>query len=112
MTKNFKQLQEQLEQQPVTLEESGLSRLHTHLQNRNLGIISAHRGNLPADENVARNRELESHIRQAGYGFFHIDGHYTENKDTPEARPVKERAYMVVGKMGDDHGELKGFLKK
>jgi hypothetical protein len=112
MAKNFKQLAEHLDQQPVTLEESNLARLHSHLQNRNLGIITAHRGNLPADMNVTRNRQLEQHIRQAGYGFIHVDGKYTENKDTPEERQVSERAYLVVGKPGHDHGELKGFLKK
>jgi hypothetical protein len=110
--KSFKQFGADLEAQSVPLEEANLARLHDHLTNRNVGIITAHRGHLPADENVSRNRQLENHIRQAGYGFVHVDGHYVEHFGTPEARKVSERAYMVIGKEGEDHGELKGFLKK
>jgi hypothetical protein len=110
--KSFKQFGADLEAQSVPLEEANLARLHHHIENANIGIITAHRGNLRPHENVARNRELEGHIRKAGYGFFHVDGNYIENYGTPTARTVGERAYLVVGKNGDDHGELKGFLKK
>ena len=110
--KSFKKFGADFEAQSVALEESNLARLHDHLQSRNIGILTAHRGNLPADENVARNRQLETHIRQAGYGFVHVDGNYVEHYGTPQANKVSERAYLVIGKEGHDNGELKGFLKK
>lgn len=94
------------------INESSLSRVHAHTEGRNIGMITAHRGENTAQENKAKNKELEGHIRKAGYGFIHVKGRYVENHGTPQARNVDEHSYLVVGKKGDDKGELKHFLKK
>ncbi len=96
------------------LDEAGLSRILTHINKRNIGFISAFRGGsvVPIAQNRARNRELQSDIRQAGFGLLRIQGAWIENENTPQERPVKEESFMVIGSDGDDSGNLRGFLKK
>lgn len=89
-----------------------LARLHQHVQGRNIGMITAHRNENTAEENKSRNKELEGHIRKAGYGFVKVKGRYIENHGTPDAKAVDEHSYLVIGKDGNDNGQLKGFLKK
>jgi hypothetical protein len=94
------------------LQEASLSRVHSHVQDRNIGMITAHRGENTAKENDALNKELEQSIRSAGYGFIKVKGRYIENHGTANAKAVDENSYLIVGKKGDDNGELLGFLKK
>lgn len=94
------------------LQEASLSRVHSHVQNRNIGMITAHRGENTAKENASRNKELEKSIRSAGYGFVKVKGRYIENHGTDKARAVDEDSYLVVGKKGDDKGHLLSFLKQ
>jgi hypothetical protein len=89
-----------------------LARVHQHAQGRNIGMITAHRGENTAQENKSRNKELEHHIRKAGYGFVKVKGRYIENHGTDRAKAVDEHSYLVIGKKGHDNGHLKGFLKK
>ena len=92
--------------------ESSLSRVFAHTQNRNLGMMTAHRAGFTPEENVQRNRQLEHDIRNHGFGFTHVKGRYIENHGTPEARPVDEHSYLIHGKTGNDNGALKHFLMK
>jgi len=92
--------------------ESSLSRVHAHTQGRNIGMITAHRGEHTAAENKQRNKQLEHDIRKSGHGFIRVKGRYIENHGTPKAKAVDEHSYLVVGKKGNDNGKLKGFLKK
>lgn len=116
--KTFKQLREELNLSGVGrsgnmtyLDEASLSRIHQHIQDRNLGTITAHRKSNSPEENVAKNRQLESDIKAHGFGYHHIDGAFIEGHNTPDAHKVLERSYLVVGKQGDDGGKLKDFLK-
>lgn len=94
------------------LNESSLSRVLAHTQGRNIGIITAHRGNLPASENNKRNASLKADIRKHGLGFIKVKGTYIENKGEPTEKHVAEHSFLVVGKKGEDNGHLHGFLKK
>lgn len=89
-----------------------LARIHQHVQDRNIGIITAHRSANSADENKRRNTELVGHIKNHGFGFVHIRGKYVENKGEPNEKHEEEHSYMVIGKKGNDNGALKGFLTK
>lgn len=55
---------------------------------------------------------LRSAIREHGFGVYEIDAVYPENARTPEEKWVIERSFLVVGKNRDDHGAMKGFLRK
>jgi hypothetical protein len=94
------------------IQESSLARVQAHTEGRNIGMITAHRAENTSAENHAKNKELEGHIRKSGYGFVKVKGRYVENHGTPQAKNVDEKSYLVVGKKGEDHHELKHFLKK
>ena len=94
------------------INEASLSRVYAHTKDRNIGMITAHRGENTSKENNAKNDELENSIRSAGFGHIKVKGRYVENHGTPQARNVDEHSYLVVGKKGDDKGHLLGFLKK
>jgi hypothetical protein len=89
-----------------------LSRIRQHTQDRNIGMISAHRGEHTPEENKQRTAELASDIKAGGFGHVHVKGRYIENHGSENARPVDEHSFLVIGKKGDDGGALKGFLKK
>lgn len=96
------------------LDEAGLSRILTHIDKRNIGFISAFRGGsaTPLAQNRARNRELQTNIRQAGFGFLRVNGSWAENEGTPQERQVNEESFMVIGSDSNDSGNMRGFLKK
>lgn len=96
----------------TVINEASLGRVHQHTKDRNIGMITAHRGEFTAQENRGRNKELEGHIKKAGYGFVKVKGRYVENHGTADAKNVDEDSYLIVGKKGNDKGELKNFLLK
>ena len=91
--------------------ESSLSRLYTHTKNRNIALVSASRGTRTADENFEANNNLSNDIRRAGFGLVHAKGRFVENFGTPRAMPVDEHSILVIGKEGDDDGQLEKFAK-
>ena len=94
------------------LNEASLSRVYDHSKNRNIGIISANRGENTKKENDALSNTLKSDIRSGGYGFIKINGKYIENKGTDKEAYVDETSYMIIGTDTDDKGKLKNFIKK
>jgi hypothetical protein len=94
------------------INEASLNRIHQHTHGRNIGIMSAFRGERTSAENETHHRELGNKIRKAGFGYIKAHGGYYENKGTPEERYVKEKSYIVVGKRGHDNGNLLGHMKK
>ena len=94
------------------LNESSIGRVLQHTKGRNIGAITAHRGEYDSAENVRRNKKLEADIRKHGFGFVHVKGRYIENHGTPDATAVDEHSYLIMGHKGEDGGKLKSFLKK
>ncbi len=90
----------------------GLSRVLQHTKERNIGMITAHRGVHTPEENKERNELLKADIKDNGYGYKHVKGVYVENHGKADAKPVEEHSFLVIGKKGNDSGALKGFLKK
>ena len=114
-SKTYDQLVDHIEDTGwMPLDESSLARIHSHLQDRNLGIVSAERGKYADQPGVNRNRgkDLERDIRSHGLGFVRLKGNYIEGHGTPQARKVSERSYLVVGHRGEDNGHMLGFLRK
>lgn len=99
------------------LNESSLSRVQQHVQNRNFGILSAyrHRPELSTAENtklnIANTTSLKKDLKASGFGHIKMTGRYVENYGKPNATPVEEESFMVVGNK-DDHKKLLGFLKE
>jgi hypothetical protein len=72
-----------------------------------VGLITAHQPGLSIDENKSRFSEL-----LCEFGCYHVRGRYIENYGTVNARPVEEHSCFVMGRKGDDSGNLKGCLRK
>lgn len=130
------------EMSTVALNEINMSRLSAHMNGRNIGMITASRGehqdhpdwakykDLPKEHpdrqafvnkvNKQRNKELEGHIKHwtktqrannnSSAGYTKVRGRYTENFGKPDAHNVDEHSFLMIGKKGDDRGELKKFL--
>lgn len=84
------------------LVETSLSRIWQHVNSDHPFImITAFRGGSDAPDilkrNIARNEQLASEIRSAGYGYTWIDGYWIENQGTPNEKHVAERSLFVVG---------------
>lgn len=98
------------------INEASLSRVESHTQDRNIGMITAHRGgNVEQDDrerNNKNNKRLAADIRSEGLGFIKVKGRYIEGHGTTEATPVDEHSFLVVGKKGNDKGHLLDFLKR
>jgi hypothetical protein len=77
---------------------------------RPIALLSASRGERsPADNNKAH-AELQSHIKQHGFGHSRVLGVGQENTDGGEVKPTHEHSFMVVGKK-DDKGHLEKFAR-
>ena len=95
------------------LTESGLSRMWTHMQDHQTGMITAFRGDPDDDEgcvmvpqpvegedaldkNKMRNRDLKATLLNFGYGVTAVEGTYIENYMKKNAVEVKEDSMFVV----------------
>lgn len=93
------------------LKEASLSRVYKHVHDTEvpIAILSAFRDEYSREENHARNRVLAAEIKNAGYGYFYIEGHWDE-QITEDIAHVKEDAIFVIGKKNDS-GRLKSLIK-
>jgi hypothetical protein len=78
---------------------------------RNVGVVCGSKNGQPADERQAASRSLQWDIRER-FGIIPVEGYYAERKGTPDEERVKARFYLVIGKKGNDSGNLKGYLRK
>ena len=94
------------------LNEGGLARLYSHLENRSVGIVTAFRSRYTLPENRARNRLLLADIKKAGFGVYKIHGRYIEGYGTPNAIDVGEEGFLVIGPEGPDSGQFRSHMFK
>lgn len=94
------------------LAESSLSRVYSHFKSdREIGIMTAFRGEYDEEKNTKRNQELAKKVRAAGYGFIWVDGAWIENEGTENEKHVSEVSLMIIGDASDKN-ELKPLLLK
>lgn len=77
------------------LNESGLSRLWKKYHECDSGTISAFRGERSKKENMEMSKKLSAALIGAGYSVTSVDGVYIENYNTPDAKKVKEKSFIV-----------------
>lgn len=98
-----------------SLSESSMSRLYSQNKDKNFGTITAWRKdpkNGNQDElNASNNRKLRSMIHSAGYGTVSLHGRYEESDSKGGTSHVKEHSFGVIGKSGDDGGDLLKHMK-
>jgi hypothetical protein len=98
-----------------SLSESSLSRLYSQNKDKNFGTITAWRkdpkNKNQHSDNIENNRKLRSMIHSAGYGTVSLHGRYAESDGAGNEHHVKEHSFGVIGKHGDDGGELLKHMK-
>ena len=85
-------------------------RPRTDIEAWNVGLISAHRPELTSVENLIRDAELRTEIRQC-FGLLHLRGRYVADYGLPHVKTTEEYA-CFVSSHSDDSGNLKGLLRK
>lgn len=91
------------------ISESSLSRIYQHFNSdREVGTMTAFRGEYTYKKNVERNRQLERKVRAAGFGFIWVDGAWVERKGTPEEKLETEVSLFIVGDEKTD--ELRQYM--
>lgn len=94
------------------LTEASLSRVWQHLESdRPVGLLTAFRGEFTRAENVQRNKQLAATLRQAGYGYFFVDGYWVENQGTDREVHVAEDSIFAIGEAGKEE-EFKQTIVK
>lgn len=90
------------------LTETTLSRVYRHFKSeRPIVVMTAFRGDKTYKDNVKRNRQLAAMIKNAGYGYFFVDGHWVEG-DGNNKEDTSEDSIFIIGDP-DDNGKLKGL---
>lgn len=100
------------------LTEAPLSRVWSHAVDPSIaiGIITGFRGdaagNTAAEKfqtNQIQTKALAYDIRQSGFGYFFVEGHYVEHAGQPDEQQVKETSIFVIGRPGQND-QLKELL--
>jgi len=89
--------------------ESSLSRLWQHMEDKDtsLGIISAFRSERSLKQNQDLTKKLKAQIRENGFGFIMLTGHWPETTAEGE-KDVEEESFAIIA---DDEKKLDLFLK-
>ena len=83
--------------------ESSLTRVWQHAQSdRPFAILTAFRGEFDSETNIRRNKALAGDLKNAGFGYFYLDGYWVENKGKPEEKHVSEDSIFAIGAVGQD----------
>ena len=82
------------------INEASLSRVWKHFNDPNttIVILTGFRAEKTLEENERANRFIASKLRNAGFGFFYVDGYWIENEGTPEEIKVKEDSIFAICK--------------
>jgi len=90
----------------VPLSEAGLARVLTREgKATDMALLTAFRGEHSYEENMRRNRELETELNMRKMGAYHLIGHWQECEDTTvpyeqcpksKLRDTVERSFMVI----------------
>jgi len=77
-------------------EDASINTIERLVKTKNVGGISAERSNLSAEENTARTAQLRSDLIARKIDHIPVNGRYTENFGTPNAKTVDgEKSFFV-----------------
>jgi hypothetical protein len=103
-----KQMREIMNKFGKVLNESSLTRIHSHIMKHDCAVITAFRNKLincmsedngdklNISDNKMRNKRLKSALLSLGYGVTSVKGTYIENYMSDNQVEVKEDSYFVV----------------
>jgi hypothetical protein len=108
-----KQMREIMNKFGKVLNESSLTRIHSHIMKHDCAVITAFRNKLincmsedngdklNISDNKMRNKRLKSALLSLGYGVTSVKGTYIENYMSDNQVEVKEDSYFVVNLTDD-----------
>ncbi len=82
----------------MIIKEASLSRIWKHVENKQqFALFTGFRDKYTYEENVNRNKSIAAKLRNAGYGYFFVDGNWIENEGTDDEVPVQEDSIFAIG---------------
>lgn len=87
-------------------EGAGLSRIISHMANRPFAIISAFRNEYSKSDNLKRTKEMQTVVRNEGYGYIRMEGAWIENGDVE----VVEYSNFIVGNAEADFDDFASVM--
>lgn len=111
MLRTFK---EYIDSPMMYLDEEKLSRVWKLAQKDggSFGIITAFRDEFTHKENVARNKELISKVRKAGFGYWVLNGSWIETDEDGKRKEVSEDSLFIAAPSTMTNGSklLRSFI--
>jgi hypothetical protein len=74
------------------------------------GIVTAYRGENDEATNKKLMNQLKQDVRDAGYGFWELDGRWVETDEQGEKADVGERSLFIAAPKGTDGEEMRQFI--
>lgn len=86
-----------------SINEASLSRVWQHFKNKDTTIVifTAFRDENTYDENIKRNKQFASKLKQNKFGYFYVEGHFPENEGTSDEVDVKEDSIFAIAGKGE-----------
>jgi len=80
-----------------TINEVKLGRVLQHFNSeKTVVILTGFRGENTREENLKRNKTIGGKLKNAGFGYFYVDGYWIENKGTPNEIKVSEDSIFTI----------------
>lgn len=94
----------------IQINEASLSRVWKHFNDENTTVIilTGFRGDLEKDKNIQRNKAIAGELKNAGYGYFYVDGYWIENQGTEDEIKVSEDSIFAIN---TDTNKSKSFIE-
>lgn len=83
----------------ANINEASLSRVWKHFDSDNTVVIfTAFRGDSKPSENIANNKNVAKELKKNNFGYFFVDGFWTENKGEEDEAKVSEDSIFAIAK--------------
>ncbi len=90
------------------VDEASLSRVWKHFNSDNtIVILTAFRGDKDLKTNKSNNVTVASSLKNAGYGYFFVDGYWIENKGSKDETKVSEDSIFAISTTPNDSALIK-----
>jgi len=80
------------------INESSLSRVFKHFNDPNTTVVifTAFRDGVDRETSVRKNKKFAANLKNAGFGYFFVDGYFPENAGTEDEVQVSEDSIFAI----------------
>jgi len=103
-----------MENTNTQITEASLSRVWKHFNDKDttVVILTGFRGDLEKTKNVQRNKKIAGVLKNAGFGYFYVDGFWIENQGTEDEIKVSEDSIFAISTDANKSKELVDLAHK